>query len=63
MLAYYRGCNDGMAKILHGNISNASQWCTEDLSLLGCYTKSLFATDYKKCLDCMTHHTSDFHQL
>ena len=27
MLVYYQGWNHGMVKILHGNISNASQEC------------------------------------
>ena len=27
MLAYYQGWNHGMVKILHGNVSNASQGC------------------------------------
>ena len=30
MLAYYQGWNGGMVKILHGNISNASQGCDSE---------------------------------
>ena len=54
MLAYYRGWNDGMAKILHGNITNASRGCDSEprgrsqstycltKKTCPCYTKSFF---------------------
>ena len=54
MLAYYQGWNDGMVKILHGNISNASQGCDSEpggrsqstycmtKKTCPCYTKSFF---------------------
>ena len=54
MLAYYQGWNQGMVKILHGNISHASRGCDSEpkgrsqstycltKKTCHCYTKSFF---------------------